>query len=70
MEILTNRDMLIATLTGKLDDYGAEEANIYYHINCPYISGDKRSKCYGKGASTRAMCEECKILWLDQMVDE
>lgn len=67
---MTNRDMLIATLTGKLDDYGAEEANIYYHINCPYISGDKRSKCYGKGASTRVMCEECKMEWLESEVDE
>ena len=69
MEILTNRDMLIATLTGKYDDYGAEEANIYYHIACPYTSGDKRAKCFGKNPN-RTLCEECKVLWLDQKVDE
>lgn len=70
MEILTNRDMLIATLKGKLDDYGAEEANIYYHIACPYHAGDNRAKCRGRTITTRNVCTECKVLWLDQRVDE
>ena len=68
---MTNRDMLIATLKGKLDDYGAEEANVYYHIACPYIHGDKRAKCHDKEwLIDRNMCTECKFLWLDQEVDE
>lgn len=66
---MTNRNMMIMTLKGELDDYGAEEANIYYHIDCPYVSGDKRCECEGKKV-TRELCIECKYKWLDSEVDE
>lgn len=69
---MTNRDMLIATLKGELEDYGVEEANVFYHIACPYYENDKRAKCHvlKDFQMDRKMCTECKVLWLDQKVDE
>jgi hypothetical protein len=66
---MTNRDMMIMTLKGEFDDYGAEEANIYYYIDCPYVCGDKRCECKSEKV-TRELCIECKYKWLDSEVDE
>lgn len=69
---MTNRELLIATLTDTLDidDGGAtEEAIIHYHIACPYFDGDPRCKCLNKDIS-RDLCVECKSEWLDSDIDE
>lgn len=71
-EIKTNRDYIIAALQGEFDDGGAtEEAEIYYHIKCPYTEGDQRAECkkLGKNISWET-CTECKTKWLDSEPDE
>lgn len=66
---MTNREVMIMALQGKFDDYGTEEALIYYNVNCPYLSGDERCECNYK-ETTREVCSECKYKWLDSEVDE
>lgn len=66
---MTNREMMLKALKGEIDDFGAEEATIYYHINCPYYSNDDRCECHNKEIS-REVCSECKYKWLDSEVDE
>lgn len=66
---MTNREMMTMALKGEFDDWGAEEAVIYYNIACPYFEGDKRSECNDKEI-TREVCSECKYKWLDSEVDE
>lgn len=55
-----------------IDDGGAsEEAEVHYHINCPYFLGDKRALCQNrKNDICREICVECKRNWLLQEVDE
>lgn len=59
-----------------IDDGGAsEEAMIYYNISCPYYAGDRRAYCRNKSGllgvlTSKEMCTECKMHWLEQEVDE
>lgn len=55
-----------------IDDGGAsEEAEVHYHINCPYFLGDKRALCHNKKDEIcRDICVECKRNWLLQKVDK
>ena len=68
---MTNREYIIAALSGKFDDGGAtEEAVTYYHVECPYYEGDDRSHCDGSGTKiNRETCSDCKAEWLDDEVD-
>jgi len=66
---MTNREMMLKALKGEIDDWGAEEAIVYYNINCPYYSDDTRCECHNKEIS-REVCSECKYKWLDSEVDE
>lgn len=69
---MTNREYMIGLLTDDsfIDDGGASyEAMVYYNIDCPYFSGDKRCHCSNKGIE-RKVCFECKEEWLESEVDE
>lgn len=74
---MTNLEYMLACLTSIkencdiMDDGGAsEEACVYYNINCPYYTDDKRAKCYDNiDFITREMCVRCKYEWLNQEVD-
>lgn len=70
---MTNREYVIEQLKDDnfIDDSGSSyEATIYYNINCPYFSGDKRAFCYNQGESTREMCFRCKEKWLNSEVEK
>lgn len=56
----------------EIDDGGAsEEAEIHYHVNCPYFGGDERALCHDRENDIdRELCVECKRKWLLQEVDE
>jgi len=70
---MKNKDYLIKQLEDEnfIDDGGASyESTIFYHIACPYFSGDKRALCYKDSSKiTRDMCFQCKNNWLDSEVD-
>lgn len=52
------------------DGSSSEEAEIYYHVNCPYFSGDERALCHNRENDiNRELCVECKRNWLLQEVD-
>lgn len=54
-----------------IDDGGAsEEAEVYYHINCPYFNGDERASCHKENDINRELCVDCKRKWLLQEVDK
>lgn len=56
-----------------IDDGGAtEEAEVHYHINCPYFGRDERALCHGCKLSDvgRDLCIKCKFQWLLDEVDE
>lgn len=56
-----------------IDDGGAtEEAEVHYHIKCPYFVGDERALCHGCKLSDvgRYLCVKCKFQWLLDEVDE
>lgn len=56
-----------------IDDGGAtEEAEVHYHINCPYFDRDERALCHGCKLSDvgRDLCVKCKFQWLLDEVDE
>ena len=56
-----------------IDDGGAtEEAEVHYHIKCPYFVGDERALCHGCKLSDvgRDLCVKCKFQWLLDEVDE
>ncbi len=56
-----------------IDDGGAtEEAEVHYHINCPYFGRDERALCHGCKLSDvgRDLCVKCKFQWLLDEVDE
>lgn len=71
---MTNWEFLKAALDDQIDDGGAScEAEIFYHINCPYYWGDERSKCKDVDVDDlmdddekRRMCVECKTEWLER----
>ena len=71
---MKNREYIAALLDDEnyIDDGGASyESVVYYHIDCPYYSGDKRAHCRGKGHEmTREQCTACKMEWLEMEVDE
>lgn len=53
-----------------IDDGGAsEEAEIYYHINCPYFGRDERALCRNRDID-RELCVDCKRKWLLQEIDK
>lgn len=68
---MTNQELLIKALNEEIDDGGATmEAEIYYHIACPYRFGDKRALCNDDDNDTcREVCFKCKAQWLDSEVD-
>lgn len=55
-----------------IDDGGAnEEAEVHYHINCPYFGRDERALCHNRENDIgRELCVKCKSKWLLQEVDE
>jgi hypothetical protein len=72
---MTNLEMMKMVLGEEIDDDGATyEAEIFYHIACPYFDGDKRAWC-SKGKAKNSMemrkqCFGCKNEWLNSEVDE
>ena len=72
---MTNRELLIASLKGELDDWAASESNIAYHIACPHIGDeedvptpcDNASEPPWKWDQIR-ICGPCITAWLDQEV--
>ena len=54
---MTNKEYLIAVLTDdpKVYDFTDYESEVYYRINCPYYSGDKRARCKDVSSPTRKM---------------
>ena len=55
-----------------IDDGGAtEEAEIHYHINCPYFGRDERALCHERENDIeRELCVKCKTQWLLDEIDE
>lgn len=54
-----------------IDDNGAtEEAEIHYHIDCPYSGRDERALCIQGEKYCRDVCVKCKIQWLLAEVDK
>lgn len=68
---MTNRELLIASLKGELDDWAASESNIAYNISCPYY-GESGHPCdkLNWPWSTLTICGPCKMEWLDKEVSE
>lgn len=70
----TNRDYLIAALTGSIDDGGVSYLSVAeYDIDCPYISSaDCLNEHEGNEYGTkkyREGCVRCKLAWLDREYD-
>lgn len=70
----TNKDYVIACLTGSIDDGGSSyESMTKYNINCPYFGDDDclnehegnkyDTKEYNEG------CVRCKLSWLNRQYD-
>nr|DAP38892.1 MAG TPA: hypothetical protein [Bacteriophage sp.] len=59
-----------------IDDGATEEAEVHYHIKCPYLVGDERALCHGCKLSDklsdvgRDLCVKCKFQWLLDEVDK
>lgn len=77
INILTNILMDIMESEGleferiNIDDGGAtEEAEVHYHIDCPYTGRDERALCVQGKKYCRDVCVECKIQWLLDEVDQ
>ena len=70
----TNRDYLIASLAGCIDDGGASyESVAEYEINCPYICdndclNDHEGNKYGTEEYKKG-CVRCKLAWLKREYD-
>ena len=70
----TNRDYLIATLTGSIDDGGASYVSVAeYDIDCPYTTDSdclnrRESNGYGTKEYKKG-CVRCKMAWLDREYD-
>ena len=70
---MTNREYMVGLLSssGVVDDGGASyEAMVYYNVNCPYYTGDRRGYCNDGRKINRENCYGCKQEWLDSEVDE
>ena len=70
----TNKDHLIAALTGSIDDGGASyESAAWTVISCPYVRGaDCLNEHEGNEYGTkeyRKGCARCKLAWLDREYD-
>ena len=68
---MTNRELLIASLKGELDDWAASESNIAYNIACPYY-GEFGHPCdeLEWPWSELTICGPCKMEWLDKEASE
>ena len=70
----TNKDYLIAVLTGSIDDGDASYESVAgYDIDCPYISSvdclnEHEQNKYGTN-EYREGCVRCKLAWLDRRYD-
>lgn len=66
----TNKDYIIAALTGEIDDGGAAlESVVHYNLKCPHRIGD--GKCLGnKELPSRELCFQCKMEWLESEYGE
>lgn len=68
MDIMENEGLDFERID--IDDGGAsEEAEIHYHLNCPYFSGDERGLCQDGIEPCREQCVNCKMQWLLNEVD-
>ena len=71
---MTNRELLIKSLSGELDDWAAEESNIAYHIACPYYSVgiEDAHPCERVQYpwDTLKICGPCIMDWLDKEASE
>ena len=69
MDIMESENEEFERIT--LDDgWASEEAELHYHINCPYFTGDERALCHNRENDIgREMCVACKSNWLLQEVD-
>lgn len=70
----TNKDYLIAVLTGSIDDDGASyESMAEYDIECPYFgNADCLNEHEGNEFNTKEYndgCVRCKLAWLDRQYD-
>ena len=67
---MTNRELLIKSLSGELDDWAAEESNIAYGIACPYYGAaiEDVHPCEGEQYpwDTLKVCGPCIMEWLDK----
>lgn len=69
----TNKDYIIAAMTGEIDDGGAAlESVLFYNIQCPYRTDLDKGKCVEEkiGNVTREDCAECKEKWLESEHEE
>lgn len=70
----TNKDYLIAELTGSIDDGGAGyESVAEYNISCPYHGNNNclnhhKGNKYGTKEYNKG-CVRCKLAWLDREYD-
>lgn len=64
---MTNRELLIKSLQGELDDGAAEESNIAYNIACPYYESSTGHPCDNETFpyDTLMVCGPCIMEWLD-----
>ena len=70
----TNKDYIIACLTGSIDDGGASyESLARYDIDCPYTCDcDCLNEHEGNKYDTkeyREGCVRCKLAWIDRIYD-
>lgn len=67
---MTNRELLIKSLSGELDDAAAAESNIAYGIACPYYSVGIEDALPCERVSypwdTLKVCGPCIMEWLDK----
>lgn len=69
-EKMTNAEFLVLALRGEHDDDAVNEAEIYYHVACPYYESDQRALCFGELTPQRKLCEDCKRKWLESEIDK
>ena len=74
---MTNREMLIKSLTDDFDDPAASESNIAYHIACPHVgtAGGQHHPCDDAKVppwkwDQLKICGPCIMAWLDEEAAE
>ena len=70
----TNKDFLIAALTGNIDDGDATFGGVVeYNIDCPYgLNSDCYNEHFGNEYGTdeyKEGCVKCKTTWLERAYD-